>query len=249
MKKLLIGLLASLSLAACNMPFKVSSSKTPEEVKATLLKNVPDLPKDVSVNKSQIDGMYEVVMGRKVFYVTQDGKYLFFGNVIEAATKKNLTSERTEQLSKIEWNQLPLNLAIKEVIGNGKRQLAVFSDPDCPYCKMLEKQIVPQLKDTTMYIFLFPLPMHPNAKSDSAKIWCSKDRLATWQQWMKTGVMNSQDTTCDTSDLDKVYKLGTDVVQVDATPTLVLSNGQVLPGAMPADQLMDAMDQAAGVKK
>ena len=231
------------------MPFKDSSAKTTEQVKATLLKDVPDLPKDVSINKSQIDGMYEVVMGRKVFYVTQDGKYLFFGNIIEAATKKNLTSERTEQLSKIEWSKLPLNLAIKEVIGNGKRQLAVFSDPDCPYCKMLEKQIVPQLKDTTIYVFLFPLPMHPNAKSDATKIWCSKDRSTTWQTWMRTGVMNSQDTSCDTSDLNKIYQFGNEVVQIDATPTLILSNGQILPGAMPADQLMDAMDQAAGIKK
>src|SRR6185437_182915 len=137
---------------------------------------------------------------------------------------------------------------IKVVNGTGKRVLYVFSDPECPYCQMFEKQIAPMLTDTTVYTFLFPLPMHAQAKPDSQKIWCSPDRAKAWTDWMRNKVALPTNTSCDTSALDKVYKLGTEVVQVEGTPTLILSNGQILPGAMPADQLLQQMDEASGIK-
>ncbi|MFN7093994.1 MAG: DsbC family protein, partial [Burkholderiales bacterium] len=124
--------------------------------------------------------------------------------------------------------------------------LVVFSDPDCQYCQMFEKQVVPYLTDTTIYTFLFPLPMHPTAKTNSIKVWCSKDRAKTWSSWMRNKVALPTEQNCDTSALDKVYKIGTDLVQVEGTPTLILSNGQVLSGMLPADQLITQIDQAAG---
>lgn len=244
MKKLLLALLSATFLFGCNSN-STTLEKTPDQIKASLLKTIPGLTKIDSVNKSQVSGIDEVVVGRKVFYVTTDGKYMFFGNLIDIASKKSLTEQRTQELSKINWSQLPLDLAIKNVIGNGQRQIAVFSDPDCPYCQMFERQVVTQLKDTTVYTFLFPLPIHPNAKSDATKIWCSKDKLATWTAWMRDKKALPADTSCDTSGLDKIYKVATDVVQVEGTPTIILSNGSLLPGMLPADQLMAQMDAAA----
>lgn len=242
-KKLLMVLILGVGLIGCN-----TNSKTPDQIKQELPKEIPGLSKVDSVSKSPVNGIYEVVVGRKVFYVTDDGKYMFFGNLIDAPNKKSLTEERTRELSKIDPKQLPLELAIKEVNGNGKRVLYVFSDPECPYCQMFEKQVAPMLTDTTIYTFLFPLPMHPKAKPDSQKIWCSKDRTKVWIDWMRNKVALPNDTSCDTAALDKIYKLGTDLVQVEGTPTLILSNGEILPGAMAADQLLQQMDQAAGVK-
>lgn len=246
MKKILALLMLTLTLSACNMSGK--SEKSPDQLKADLMKQIPGVTKIDSINKSPVDGIYEVVIGRKIFYVTSDGKYLFFGNIIDPIAKKSLTDERTRELSKIDPKQLPLEWAIKEVNGNGSRVLYVFSDPECPYCQMFEKQVAPQLKDTTIYTFLFPLPMHLQAKPDSKKIWCSADRTQVWIDWMRNKVALPSDMSCDTSVLDKVYKIGTDVVQVEGTPTIILSNGQILPGALPADQLLQQMDEAAGVK-
>lgn len=243
MKKLLMLLVLGISLSACN-----KGGKSPDQLKVELTKEIPGITKIDAINKSPVDGVYEVVVGRKVFYATADGKYLFFGNLVDPVNKKSITEERTQELSKIDPKLLPLDLAIKEVNGSGKRVLYVFSDPECPYCQMFEKQIASQLTDTTIYTFLFPLPMHPQAKPDSQKIWCSSDRTKVWIDWMRNKVALPTNTSCDTSALEKIIKIGTDIVQVEGTPTLILSNGQILPGAVPAEQLLQQMDEAAGIK-
>lgn len=241
--KKLIGLgLICATLSACNQ----SGGKSPEQLKEQIKKEIPGVDNIDAINSTPINGVSEVVVGRKIFYVTNDGKYFIFGNIIDVASKQSLTEQRTQELNKIDWNKLPLDLAIKEVNGNGSRKIAVFSDPECPYCQMFEKQVAPLLKDTTIYTFLFPLPMHKEAKPDSIKIWCSKDRTATWTAWMRDKKPLPTDTSCDTSGLEKAIKFGQDVAQIEGTPAIILENGQLLPGMLPADQLMAQMDAAAG---
>lgn len=245
MKKILLGLMASAALVACNNNSN-SAAVSPDKIKAELVTKVPGLTQVDQVNPTKVSGLYEVVVGRKIFYVSTDGKYALFGNLVDLSTKQSVTEQRTQEISKVDFSKLPLDLAIKQVIGDGSRKIAVFTDPDCPYCKMFEKQVVPQLNNVTIYSFLFPLPIHPNAASDAKKIWCSKDRAATWAAWMQKDVALPTDTSCDTSDLDKAIKVGSDVVQVDGTPTLVLENGQIIPGMLPPDQLNAKLDQISG---
>ena len=242
-KKIILGLIIASTLAACH---NSSSSMTNDQLKANLVKQVPGLTTVDQINPSKISGLNEVVVGRKIFYVSTDGKYAVFGNVVDLATKQSLTEQRMQQLAKIDFAKLPLDLAIKQVIGDGSRKVAVFTDPDCPYCKMFEKQVVPQLHNVTVYSFLFPLPIHPNAASDSKKIWCSKDRTATFAAWMQNNTALPTNTSCDTSDLDRVMKIGTELVQVDGTPTLIFQNGQTIPGMLPADQLNAKLDEVSG---
>lgn len=244
--KFAVILISGLVLFGCNNTD--SSVKNADQLKADLLKEIPGIKSIDAINKSKIDNINEVIVGRKIFYVTADGKYLIFGNIIDPINKKNLTEERTAELSTVDWSKLPLNLAIKEVNGNGSRKVAIFSDPDCPYCQMFEKQVVPNLKDTTIYTFLFPLPIHPNARHDSEKIWCSKDRLSAWVNWMRNKVDIPAAPVCDVSPLDTIYKIGTDEVQVEGTPTIILADGQILSGVVPAEQLIAKMDEAAAKK-
>lgn len=245
--KAIITLVSSaILLLGCNNSHNL---KKPEQIKEQLLKDIPGVKKIDSVNTSPVNGIYEVTVGRKIFYVTADGKYLFFGNLIDPANKKSLTEERTMELSKIDWKKLPLDLAVIEVNGNGKRKLAVFSDPDCPYCQMFEKQIAPNLTDTTIYSFIFPLPRHVDAKLHAQQIWCSNNRTQSWVSWMRNGKFLSKNSNCDTSGLDKIYEVANDVVQLEATPTLILENGQILPGVLPADQLIVEMDKASKIIK
>lgn len=246
MKKLLLGLMVSVALVACNKSSDSAATVTPDQIKANLVKQVPGLTKVDQVNPTKVSGLYEVVVGRKIFYVSTDGKLAVFGNMVDLATKQSLTEQRMQEIAKVDFSKLPLDLAVKQVIGDGSRKIAVFTDPDCPYCKMFEKQVVPQLKDVTVYSFLFPLPIHPNAASDAKKIWCSKDRSATWAAFMQKDTPLPTNVSCDTSGLDKIMKFGTDVVQVDGTPTMVLENGTILPGMLPADQLNAKLDEISG---
>ncbi len=245
MKKILLGLLASIALVACNNSSNAATTVTPDQIKADLVKQVPGLTQIDQVNPTKIAGLYEVVVGRKIFYVSTDGKYAMFGNMVDLATKQSITDQRMQSLSKVDFSKLPLDLAIKQVNGDGSHKIAVFTDPDCPYCKMFEKQVVPQLKNVTIYSFIFPLPIHPNAANDAKKIWCSKDRAATWAAWMQKDTALPTDTSCDTSGLDTIMKIGTETVQVDGTPTLILETGEMIPGMLPADQLNAKLDPSS----
>ena len=76
-------------------------------------------------------------------------------------TQQDLTQQRIDELNKVNFSELPLKDAIKEVRGKGQRKLVVFSDPDCPYCKKLERDL-PRLDNVTIYTFPFPLEgLHP----------------------------------------------------------------------------------------
>lgn len=245
-KQILVGLLMGLALVACNNSKSAGQNLSTDQLKANLIKQVPGLTNVDQINSTKINGLYEVVVGRKIFYVSTDGKYAVFGNVVNLASKQSITEQRMQEIAKVDFSKLPLDLAISQVIGDGSRKIAVFTDPDCPYCKMFEKQVVPQLKDVTVYSFLFPLPIHPNAATHAKQIWCSKERSATWAAWMQKDTALPTNTSCNTSALDQVMKVGTDLVQVDGTPTIILANGQILPGMVPADQLNTKLDEISG---
>jgi len=116
-----------------------------------------------SVTKLPYAGLYEVVMGEKVFYADENAEHFFIGGIFETKTQRNLTEERVQKLTAVKFDSLPLDSAIKIVKGNGKRKMAVFTDPDCPYCKKLEQDLT-KVTDVTIYVLLYPIAeLHPDA--------------------------------------------------------------------------------------
>ncbi|HEX7233939.1 MAG TPA: DsbC family protein, partial [Nitrosospira sp.] len=112
-----------------------------------------------SIKKTPYLGLYEVVVGDDLFYTDENATFLFLGHVIDPKTKQSLTSERLQEIKdarRISMDELPLDLSIKAVRGNGKRKLVVFSDPKCPYCKRLEKELA-KVTDITIYTLLYPV--------------------------------------------------------------------------------------------
>jgi thiol:disulfide interchange protein DsbC len=131
---------------------------------------------------------------------------------------------------------LPLNQAIKVVKGNGSRKLAVFSDPDCPFCKQLEQQALVGLNDVTIYTFLFPLAeLHPDAANKAKAIWCAQDRTRAWQDWMLNGQLPKGATTCATP-VEENAELGKKL-GIRGTPLLIFANGKRVSGAIPAQEI------------
>ena len=92
--------------------------------------------------------------------------------MLDVKGRRNLTRERMDKLTEVKWDSLPLKNAIKVVRGNGQRKFAVFSDPDCPYCKKAEHEF-DRLDNVTMYVFLYPLAFHQDAARKSRLVWCS----------------------------------------------------------------------------
>jgi len=192
-------------------------------------------------------GLYEVVVDAEVVYVDERVNYLVAGNAFDLRTKENLTAKRKEDVTRIDFKTLPLQLAVKTVRGSGSRVLAVFEDPNCPYCKRFEKSIA-SLTDTTIYTFLYPILSHdPSAADDSypksKSIWCAPDRGLAWSQVMLEGKHLAAAPEACQHPLEEILALG-QKLHITGTPTLVFSDGRRAPGAISLEQVEQMLSEA-----
>jgi len=185
-----------------------------------------------AVAKTPYLGLYEVRMDNEIIYTDEKMNYIFSGNIIDAKSMQNLTEKRLRDLSSIKWDNLPLDAAVKTVRGNGKRVLAVFSDPNCPYCKRFEKDLS-KIDNITIYTFLYPI-LSQDSSDKSKGVWCSADKSKAWSDLMLNGTVPAT-ARCDTP-IEKTLELGRKY-RVSGTPTLVFANGERVPGAIPSEQL------------
>ena len=200
-----------------------------------------------NVARSPYFGLYEAQFDDRMIYTDAKVSYVVVGAIFDADTKQNLTDARLRQLNRVAWDQLPLDLAIKKVKGNGARKLAIFSDADCPYCKRLESEMK-TLDNVTIYTFLFPIPqLHPDSARKSALIWCAPDRSKAWDEWFASGKLPNNKGDCATP-LAKTALIG-QKYRISATPTLVFADGSMVPGALPLDQLENELKQAEAASK
>ena len=202
-----------------------------------------------SVIKTQYLGLYEVVVDGQLFYADENFNYLIDGNIIDTNSMTNMTAVRQRDLEEVKlkklafpFEQLPFEMAFKKVKGNGSRKIAVFSDPDCPFCKRLEQSFT-KLDNVTIYIFLYPLKqLHPKAPEVARAIWCSPDRVKAWDDYMLKGVAPKAAGTCD-NPVDKVVDFGQSK-QISGTPTIFFADGKRVPGAIPVDQIEQILAKA-----
>jgi len=189
------------------------------------------------VTKTPYAGLYEVFMGGQIIYTDEKMSFLIAeGRLVDPKTKKDLTGERLDELTKIDFSTLPLNQAIKVVKGNGSRKLVVFSDVDCPFCKRLERNELTNITDVTIYTFLYPIEqLHPDAANKSKLIWCAKDRVKAWEDWILRDQLASTAGSCDVP-LEKVGELARKI-GVTSTPTLIFADGKRMLGAQPYKEI------------
>jgi thiol:disulfide interchange protein DsbC len=194
-----------------------------------------------SVAKIPLGGLYEVVLkSGELLYTDEKATFLFDGRIIDTKTRRDITQARMGQLSAIDFGALPLDQAIKQVRGNGKRVLVSFEDPNCAYCKRLGKELS-QLKDVTIYTFLYPI-LSPDSTEKSRNIWCAQDRAKTWNEWILEAKMPAA-ASCDTAVIERNVALG-QKLRVNGTPTMFLADGRRLGGYLPATELEKALGDA-----
>ena len=192
-------------------------------------KNLREGVKVDSVHKSNYAGLYEVHASGDVFYTDDHAKYLFFGSVVDAETKRDYTHARIDEINKINFSDLPLDSAIKMVKGNGKRVVAVFEDPNCGYCKKLRESFA-AMDNVTVYTFMYNILDPESSPAISRNVWCTPDRLKAWDDWMLHGKRPEEATaSCATNPNDKVHELG-QKLRIGATPTIFFADGTRTPG-------------------
>ena len=205
-----------------------ANAQAEQQIKTEIQKKLGTNTKVRSVTASPVTGLYEVLVGNEIFYTDASGKYLIQGEIIELSSGKNITEQRQSDLNRIKWADLNQANAIKNVRGNGSRQLAVFSDPNCGYCKRLEKSLQ-QLDNVTIYTYLIPI-LSADSAQKSKQIWCSADPYKSYIDWMVNGVGPSGKTDCSTP-LDKNLAFAK-TYGITGTPTLFFADGSRFPGAV-----------------
>ncbi len=208
-------------------------------IKDRLQKNYPQLGTITQVNNTPMRGLYEVVTTEHIFYTDDTAHYLIEGSLIDLRAMRNLTDERARKFFAVDFNSLPLDLAMKQVKGTGARKLFIFTDPNCGFCKRLEAELQ-KVDNITIYRLLFPI--FPGSDEKARDIWCGTDRNTLWEDLMLRGVAPPP-ANCD-APIAKARELGRKL-KVTGTPTLIFSDGSQAPGYMPAADLEHALDQAA----
>ena len=190
-----------------------------------------------AVHPTPIEGLYEAVMGRRLFYVDKTGDYLIIGRIFNAATQEDLTTPRIEDLNRIDWKTLPLEDAVRVTYGKGERRLVVFTDANCSFCSMLERNLR-EVGNVTVYNFIYPIL---NSEETARRILCAKDPARAWQDHMLKGtVPPPAPASCDSSVLERNLALG-QKFGLNATPAILFEDGLFNQGAMTPEALRERL--------
>lgn len=229
MKKLInrFAVFLALALLMAATTKTIAATNEADEVRQKLMATFPNMKNIGVIEKAPTKELYQVTAGNRVFYFDPAG-YIVFGE-IWTKEGKNLTADKRTEISKQQLASLPLDKSIK--IGNGKNVVIEFTDPDCPYCRrageFLEKQ-----ENLTRYVFLYPLPMHPEAKNKSRYILSSKDKGAALKEVM-SGAFDGKTVPVRDGEqqegLEAMIAVGSGM-GVQGTPAIWI-NGEAINGA------------------
>jgi len=247
-RPLKIFALVGATLLAAATVFAQAPDATPEQRLLTTLRQLYPATTFTRVQSTPVPGLYEVALGNNVAYAAEDGRYFVFGHLFDLQTQRDLTvaNRPSSALSPagVDFAALPLTDAIKTVHGDGRRVLAVFSDPDCPYCQELEAQLA-VLDNATVYTFLLPIAsLHPQATKKAIAVWCAADRSHAWRAVVLERKTLSLKTCAHPIERNQALAAK---LEVRGTPTLIAADGRMAAGAMPAADLSAWLDAGVAI--
>ncbi len=223
--KMVAVMAAGLSMAA------LATAETAEEANVKRLLG-PKLEAGTTidaVSKTSYSGLYEVRIGNDVVYTDAKASHLFVGRILDTANFKDMTQARLDDLNRVTFADLPLEMALKTVKGNGKRVIAVFEDPNCGYCKRF-RRTVQELDNVTVYTFMYNI-LSEDSHVKAHNIWCASDRNKAWDDWMLNGKAAPKAPAACTSPNEQVFALGRKL-NITGTPTIFFADGSRIPGAI-----------------
>ncbi|MCH9741632.1 MAG: DsbC family protein [Proteobacteria bacterium] len=233
----------SLALLAATMSFQAFAA---DNLTTEMQGKFPNTPITSATELSDFPGVVEMVVGGKqIFYTNKDGSRLLIGHIFNPTTNTDLTQAHLDELNIVDWASLPMKDSITIKKGKGEREIAVFTDPDCPYCKKLEQEME-HIDNVTIHLFMYPLTsLHPNSKNIAQSVACSKDKPKAWSDYVLNGTAPQAKSDCEAAKMvDRNIEFGTKM-GLSGTPAIIAKNGHVKPGYMPAAQLDQWLDANA----
>lgn len=227
---------AALSLFALTLP---TVNADENAIRQALAKSMPTIKID-SIKPSEINGIFEVMVGANIFYVSDNGKYILQGRLIDVATRTDLTEAKLAgtRLKALENIGQENMIIFKPKIA--KYTVTIFTDIDCGYCRKLHSEIDQYMAEgiTIRYLFYPRAGKGSDSYNKAVSVWCAKDRNAALTAAKKDQKIESK--TCD-NPVDKHMQLA-ESFEVKGTPMIVTEKGNVYPGYLPAKQLVEALE-------
>ncbi len=231
--------------AATASALEVPSDPNIAKIRAVLAKHLGDIKLD-SVQASPVPGLYEVLIGARLYYVSADGRYFIQGKMTDLETSKDLTEEKVSAARKKLIDAVDEKDMIVFGTGKEKHVINVFTDIDCGYCRKLHSQIDQYNKEGIEVRYMAYPRAGVNSESGRKAIgvWCADDRKKAMSEAKQGKPVEKK--TCD-NPVAEQFALGK-VVGVSGTPALVLENGELIPGYVPPKRLRQLLD-ARGLGK
>ena len=203
-------------------------------IRKNLKERMPQIQPIDEVRRTAMPGLFELrVEGTEIYYTDATGNFLLQGQLIDTRTQRNLTEERVQKITAIDFKTLPIKDAITLVRGKGERKLAIFEDPNCGYCKRFERELQ-KADNITVYLFLYPI-LGKDSGDKSKAIWCANDPGKAWLDWMVKDQAPAAGS-CDTTAIKRNVEFG-QKMKITGTPTLVFTDGTRVPGAIEVAQV------------
>lgn len=210
-----------------------------DALRKKLEKNLPDDIKFTEVKPSPIKGLYQIEVGTKILYVSEDGDFAVMGQMFDLRTKDNVTQQQRMGLVAKRLKELDESTML--VIGpkDAKRTITVFTDVDCGYCARFHEE-VPALNKAGVkvrYLFYPRAGLKSETYKRSVAVWCASDRAKAITDAKARKPIDMK--VCDNPVADH-YKLG-EVFGVSGTPTLIIDDGTIIGGYRPAKALLASL--------
>jgi thiol:disulfide interchange protein DsbC len=210
-------------------------------IRKNLAARLPNLPKIEEVRKTPMAGLYEVRVNHSdIFYTDAKGDFLIQGSLIDTKAKEDLTEQRVDKLTAVDFKDLPFKDSFTIVRGNGKRRMAVFEDPNCGYCKKFERDLT-KVDNVTVHVFLYPI-LGADSGEKSIHIWCAKDKAKAFLDWMVREV-SPPAASCDSAAVTRNLEFGKKI-RITGTPAMIFADGTRVPGAIGAERIEKLLNTA-----
>ena len=208
-------------------------------IRQAMTKSMPSVKVD-SVKPAVVKGLFEVVVGANIYYVSEDGKYLLQGRLVDVAARKDLTEEKLNVTRKLAIEKMGQANMIVFKPKITKYTVTIFTDIDCGYCRKLHSEIDQYLAQgiTIQYLFFPRAGKGSDSYNKAVSVWCAEDRNAALTAAKKDQKLPEK--TCD-NPIDEHMQLAAEF-DVKGTPMIISENGNVYPGYLPAKQLVEALE-------